>query len=457
MRGQVISGNPEALFCGATLDSRRVQGEELFFALPGEQTDGHRFVSQALEAGAVAAVVERLEGDVAQDATLIQVENTYRAFHDLTRHVRRRVPEHLVGVTGSAGKTTTKELLCRMLQTRFRTSASPGNLNNLYGFPLALLNLEVDCEWMVAEMGMSEPGELGQISRLARPDVVLLTNVMPVHMSSFGSLRQIAAAKAEILEGLAEDGLVVLNAADTELLRVGEEIHHQRPHARVVWFALEPPPEGPSCPLRVKDLELAPKGVPGSRFDLEWEGRRASVKLSLPGSHNVENCLGAATVALELGVDVESVAAAASAATPAPMRGLVHTLSNGARVWDDSYNSNPGALRCTLRAAAQVESSRRWAILGEMLELGPDADELHRQAGTEAAGLGFSPVVGVGELARGLVEEARTAGAEGEWFHDSAAAEAFARNELEPGDLLLVKGSRGVGLDALVKALRGED
>ena len=455
MEGYVTGGDPQALFEGAALDSRRIRGGELFFALSGEQTDGHLYVGSALESGAAGAVVDRpigLEGsDGESGGCLVLVDDTYEALHELTRHVRSSFPDHLVAVTGSAGKTTTKELLAAMLATSFRTAASPGNLNNLYGFPLALLNLADDTEWMVAEMGMSETGELGKVSRLGRPDVVLLLNVLPVHLGSFGSLRAVGEAKAEIVEGLQDGGLIVLNAGDEELLRIGELCEQRRPDAKIQWFGLE---ANQRSRVQVLELEMAPEGRPGSRFDLSVEGQRAPVDLHLPGAHNVENCLAAATVALALGCDLQEIAHAASRVLPAPMRGSIFDLETGARVWDDSYNSNPDALERTLVAASQIDCHRRWAILGEMLELGPAASSYHQQSGRQAARLGFSPVVGVGELARDLVAGAEEGGAEVLWLPDAARAAEFAAGELAEGDLLLVKGSRGVGLEEVVRTLR---
>ena len=455
MEGCVTSGDPRALFEGAALDSRRIEGGELFFALGGERTDGHLYVGSALESGAAGAVVDRAirldRADSDSRGCLVQVNDTYEALHDLTRHVRSSFPEHLVGVTGSAGKTTTKEVLAAMLATSFRTAASPGNLNNLYGFPLALLNLPEDTEWMVAEMGMSETRELAKLSRLGRPDVVLLLNVLPAHLGSFGSLREVGEAKAEIVEGLQDGGLIVLNADDEELRRIGELCEQRRPDAEIQWFSLE---VNARSRIQVSGLEMAPEGRPGSRFDLSVDGQRAAVDLRLAGAHNVENCLAAATVALALGCDLQEIANAASRVEPAPMRGSIFDLETGARVWDDSYNSNPDALERTLVAVSQIECDRRWAILGEMLELGPTAASYHLQAGRQAARLGFSPVVGVGELARDLVAGAVEGGIEAVWLPDAAAAAEFAANEIAEGDLVLVKGSRSVGLEDVVRTLR---
>jgi UDP-N-acetylmuramoyl-tripeptide--D-alanyl-D-alanine ligase len=461
MSGQVITGDPATTLRGAVLDSRRIEGGELFFALAGEQTDGHAFVVAALEGGAAAAVVHE-DVEFSGTAPVIRVADTFDALHALTSKVRQTLPRWLVGVTGSAGKTTTKDLLARMLASRYRTAASPGNLNNLYGFPLALLNLAEDTEWMVAEMGMSEPGELGRLSLLARPDLVIVNNVRPAHLESFGSLRAVADAKAEILQGLSDGGTAVLNAADPEVVAIGARCQRARPDVRIEWFGLDCEPDSlsaelPEPLLRVRDLELAPGGEAGSRFVLELAGSSVAVSLSLPGAYNVENCLAAATAAIVLGCDLEAVAEAASSTESIAMRGRVSNLPGGARLWDDSYNSNPDALARTLAAAAQLGSDRRWAVLGDMLELGRAAAEFHRSAGREAARLGFSPIVGVGPLSRELVRAASAAGTETEWFETAREAAEYAATEVRGSDLVLVKGSRGVGLEAVVAALREGD
>src|SRR5262245_20381442 len=219
MHGTLIAGDPETSWSGAVLDSRKVAGGELFFALRGEKSDGHRFVAQAIERGAAAAVVHE-DVDAPPDATLIRVPDTYAALHALTRAVRAEVPRRLVGITGSVGKTTTKELLALMLGQRYRVAKSPGNLNNLYGFPLALLAVPEDTEGTVAEMGRSTPGELGAISELARADVAVFTSVRAVHLEFFGTLEAIAEAKAELLRGLVPGGLVIANADDPQVARI---------------------------------------------------------------------------------------------------------------------------------------------------------------------------------------------------------------------------------------------
>ncbi len=448
--GQVLTGDAGGTYRGVAIDSRRVTGGELFFALAGSRTDGHVFVADALGRGAAAAVVEqgraRAEpqelGAWGELGTVIGVPRTLEALHDLTRGIRRLVPQKLVGITGSAGKTTTKEVLAHLLAIRFRVARSPGNLNNLLGFPLALLGIPADTEWMVAEMGMSEPGELAQLSRLARPDVAIFTNVGSAHLESFGSVRAIAEAKAELLAGLPADGLVIANADDPEVRRIAG-----RHRGRVVFFG-----RGAGHEVRAEDLEVA-GDRPATRFELVAGSERAAVEVPLLGLHNVDNFLAAAACAWALGLGVGEIAEAARSLAPAPGRGAVTRLPNGATLVDDSYNSNPEAVERALEAVRRLSGRRHWAVLGDMLELGQEAPEFHRRAGETAARLGFDPVFGVGPEARELVAAAEDAGADGRWFRDTAAAADAACAEVRDGDVVLVKGSRGIALDVVVRRM----
>jgi UDP-N-acetylmuramoyl-tripeptide--D-alanyl-D-alanine ligase len=442
MGGEMISGSAAALWRGATLDSRKVSGGELFFALAGERTDGHRFVGQALERGASAAIIER-QMEIPAGRGVIQVPDTLEALHGLTREVRTREPGQLVAITGSVGKTTTKEILAAMLARRFRVACNPGSLNNLLGFPVALLGIPEGTEWMVAEMGMSTPGELRQVSRLGRPDVAVFTNVRPVHLESFGSLEAIREAKAELLDGLVEDGLIVANQDDPEVV----EIARRRPGS-VIWYGRHA-----TADFRVEEVESLTDGKVGSRFKLVTSGEILEVELPMHGLYNVDNFLAAAACASTLGVPLADLVEAVQTVGLPPMRGVVHRLVSGSTVVDDCYNSNPAALTGALQSALEIPGERHWAILGDMLELGEAATEFHLQAGQEAAELGFSPVVGVGLLAQKIVEGARRAGAESLWYEDAKAAAADLSDQLRAGDTLLVKGSRGVGLEVVVKAM----
>lgn len=440
MGGRLVGGDPRASFRGASIDSRSVAPGELFFALPGSHADGHRFVGEALSRGAVAAVVSR-SAQVAAEGALVQVDDPMTALHDLTGALRAELPCRVVGITGSAGKTTTKELLADMLARRYRVARSPGNLNNLLGFPLAFLGIADDCEWMVAEMGMSTPGEMGRLSRLVRPDVAVYTNVREVHLEFFGTLRAIAAAKAELLEGLAVGGPVVANRDDPEVRWIVRELV-----GRVTWYGIDGEAE-------IVAHDVRPRADGGSRFRLATPAGSVAVELGLLGRHNVENFLAAAAAATLLGVAPREIAAAAATSRPAAMRGVVRRRPDGATVVDDSYNANPAAVERALEGASLLPGRRRWAVLGDMLELGPEAPRMHREVGAQAARRGFDPVFGVGELSRHTVAGADDGGARAAWYATAAEVAPVAAAELVAGDVVLVKGSRGVGLERVVTAM----
>jgi UDP-N-acetylmuramoyl-tripeptide--D-alanyl-D-alanine ligase len=456
MDGRVIEGDPAARWRGAAIDSRRVEGGELFFALPGEKADGHDYVADAGRRGAAAAVVHRDVEPPGGACGLVRVAATFAALHALTRAVRAAVPRQLVAVTGSTGKTTTKELLAAMLGRRFATARNPGNLNNLYGFPVALLGVPDYCAWMVAEMGMSVPGELGQVSRLGRPDAVVFTNVRAVHLENFADLAAIADAKAEIFAGLADGGLVVANADDPEVERIVRR-HAAEHRVRLVRYAVrDRGAEVTATPPRPRE-----DGRVGSRFELAAGGETVAVELPVHGLYNAENCLAAAACAHALGVPLAEIRAAAAAFTPAAGRGEVFRLAGGVTLVDDTYNSNPDAAEKALESARALAGERWVAVLGEMLELGGAAGGFHRRVGARAAALGFDPIVGVGELARELLAGAVRHGAAGRGvtashFGDAAQAAVGLPSAVRPGDVVLVKGSRGVGLEAVVRALRVE-
>ena len=446
MGGRIAAGDPRAVIDGAAIDSRAIRGGEAFFAFAGEHTDGHRFVPDALARGAGAAIVQE-DLPAPASGALIRVADTFKALHDLARFSRTRTPERLVGITGSAGKTTTKELLGAILASRFRTDWTKGNLNNLYGFPLSLLNVPDCAEWMVAEMGMSTPGELRQLSLLGRPDVAVFTLVRPVHLEFFGTVQAIAEAKSEILAGLAPDGFIVANADDPEVTRISK-----RHGARVVWYGVK----SENTDVRARDLAPEPDGAIGSRFTLEAGGKSADFRLPLHGLYNVENCVAAATAAWAIGLSLEEIAAAVRGVKPASMRGVVHRAEGGFLLIDDSYNSNPDAVGKALESAAAMDGDRRVAVLGDMLELGPEGPRFHREAGEAAARQGFV-VAGVGELSRELVNGAQSAGGSAVWLPDAKAAADWAAGEVRRGDVVLVKGSRGVKLDGVVRRLLGQN
>ena len=426
---------------GVSIDSRTIQLGHVFFAIAGERFDGHDFLAEVAARGAAAAVVHR-DVPAPEGLPLIRVADTTRALGDLARHWRLAAGLPVVVITGSVGKTTTKDMTAALLALRGPVLKTEGNLNNQYGLPLTLLRLRPEHTTAVLELGMSAAGELLALSAIARQDIAVITRVAPVHLEFFDSVDAIAEAKAEVLDGLRADGVAILNGDDPRVRRVGEARKK-----RIVWFGRD----------RRYDVSAESwRGTPfGMRFDLRLGGKTVDVALPLSGPHFVSNFLAAAAVAHVQGIPPEAMAEAATRMTPARHRGEVRKLGQGITLIDDCYNSSPEALRAAVVTLGMAAARRRVAVLGDMLELGPTGPALHREQGAALAST-VDVVVGVGPLAKDILEGARSAGLPASQLHhfdDSAAAAAAMGSIVEPGDAVLVKASRGIRLETVVDAL----
>ena len=436
---EFISGggqfNPASVAQGYSIDSRTVQPGELFFAVKGERMDGHEFVAQALQRGAVAAVVRsgRASG-LADPSRLIAVEDTLAALQALAAGVRRAWGKPVVGITGSAGKTTTKEAIAHVLATRFRVHKSEGNLNNHFGLPLMLLRLEPEHEVAVIEMGMSHLGEIRELARIAQPEIGVVTCVAPVHLEFFSSVAEIARAKYELVESLPAGGTAVLNADDEYVSQFGRNFA-----GKVVSFGVRRP-----ASVRAENVEM--RGAQGSAFEIVAGASREPAVLPLVGAHNIPNALAAVAVALERGIPLVEAAAALADLAPADKRGQLMQLG-GATVINDCYNSNPKALDAMVDALLALPAERHIVVAGEMLELGPTGPDLHRQCGRRMAERGVDVLVGVRGAAERMVEAARQAGLRAEFMVAPEDAGEWLAREARPGDAVLLKASRGVRLE----------
>ena len=429
-----------ALAEGYSIDSRTVRPGELFFAVRGERLDGHDFVEQALAAGALAAVVAREHAArFSAKSKLLVVEETLIALQSLGAAVRRLWGKPVVAITGSAGKTTTKEAIAHLLATKFHVLKSEGNLNNHFGLPLQLLRLETGHEIAVIEMGMSHSGEIAALARIAQPDMGVVTNVAPVHLGFFNSVGDIARAKYELIAGVHAGGTAILNADDEYVSQFGRDFH-----GRVIMFGVKHPAD-----VRAEMVEM--QGAAGSRFQLIVEGYREQVTLPLMGIHNVYNALAAAAVATQRGVLPSEAARALATLSPADKRGEILRLG-GATVINDCYNSNPKALDSMVDALAAMPARRRIVVAGEMLELGPAGEGLHRESGRHMAEMGIQIVVGVRGLAREIVNAAAEAGVESHFVETPEAAGEWLTREVRDGDAVLLKASRGVKLERALEA-----
>ena len=431
---------------GYSIDSRTIQPDELFFAVKGERMDGHDFVEQALSKNAVAAVVRKDQlARYAVKTRLIAVEDTLTALQTLGSAVRRLWGKPLVGVTGSTGKTTTKEAIAHVLQSRFRVLKSEGNFNNHFGLPLMLLKLEAEHDIAVIEMGMSHAGEIAALARIAQPDIGVVTNVAPVHLEFFNSVADIARAKYELIESLHPGGTAILNADDEYVSQFGRDFH-----GRVVLYGIKP-----TADVRAENIQA--KGAAGSTFDVVVGGYPEAATLPLVGSHNVYNALAAVAVALERGLTPSEAVHALASLAPADKRGQVVQVGN-ITVLNDCYNSNPKALDVMVDALAAMPAGRRIVVAGEMLELGPAGEEMHRQSGRHMAEQKIDVLLGVRGLAQSMVEAARIAGIHAEFLLTPEEAGKWLARETRDGDVVLLKASRGVKLEKALekwKSLNG--
>jgi UDP-N-acetylmuramoyl-tripeptide--D-alanyl-D-alanine ligase len=442
--GSILQGSPALTFERYGIDSRRTGPGELFFAVPGRR-DGHDFVAAAAAGGAAGAVVTRPVALADKTFGLVQVRDTVAALQTLAHDVLGRRPVKVVGVTGSVGKTTTKEFTAALLASRYRVLKSEGNFNNYLGLALSLLRLRPDDEAAVLEMGMSAAGEILALTRIAPPDVAVLINVSPVHLQFFRSLDDIALAKKEILDGAKPGATAVLNADDPLVMKIGAGFS-----GRKVTFGLTPAAD-------VRAEEVKRSGYSGFDFLLRYGRESLRIPFSFLNEAAVADLLAAAAVSLALGLRLDEIRPAVLALRPFSGRGVLVEAGGGVRVYDDSYNSNPRALESALSSLATLPAARRVAVLADMLELGEGEKGFHRRAGEVVARSGWDVLVTVGPLAASIAEGAAGAGMDAASIHrfnDAAAAAGGIAGIVRDGDLVLVKGSRGMKTETIVDKLR---
>jgi UDP-N-acetylmuramoyl-tripeptide--D-alanyl-D-alanine ligase len=430
---------------GYSIDSRTVQPGELFFAVKGERLDGHDFVEQALSRGAIAAVVRKDQlARYSSPVGLLAVDDTLVALQTLATAVRKIWGKTAIGVTGSMGKTTTKEAMAHLLAIKYRVHRTKGNFNNHFGLPLGLLTLEPEYDLAVVEMGMSHPGEISALARIALPNQAVVTNVAPVHLESFDSIAGIARAKYEMIAALPHGGTAVLNADDEYVCQFGRDFK-----GKVVQFGFKP-----TADVRAENVEVL--GPEGTRFDLVSREVRQPVQSPLLGKHNVYNVLAAAAIALEHGITPSEIAGALPSLQPADKRGQVVQLGN-ITVLYDCYNSSPKALIAALDTLAAMPARRRIVVAGEMLELGATSEQLHRECGRYMAGSKLDFLLGVRGLAKPMVEAAREAGMIAEFVATPEEAGEWLARETREGDVVLLKASRGVKLEKALETWQRKD
>ncbi|HEX2456365.1 MAG TPA: UDP-N-acetylmuramoyl-tripeptide--D-alanyl-D-alanine ligase [Vicinamibacterales bacterium] len=467
--GRIEQGDPQRRIERLSIDSRTIADGDFFVALRGERYDGHRFVADALERGAIGVMVEEVQagldssmrsivapgqsegeaGTVRPAPLVVQVADTTRALQNVARDIRRRSAARVVAITGSAGKTTTKEVAAEFLAARYRVFRNQGNLNNHIGLPLSLFELRTKPDVAVVELGMNHPGEIRTLVGIAEPDVRVWTNVGDAHLGFFASADAIADAKAEILEQAGPNDTLIANANDPRITaRIGAFA------GRVMTFGIE-------VDADVQAVDVTTRGLEGTGARVRTPAGELRIDTPLLGLGNLANVLAATAVAVHFGVPLAEIARRAAALKPPYHRGELLRLPGGITLIDDSYNSSPSALKRALETvAAATGSARKAAVLGEMLELGAHSERLHEECGRAAAAAGLDFLITVGGApAQAMGRAAVSAGMPSHAVlhagtSDEAAELALAR--LRPGDLVLVKGSRGIGTDRVVERLKAE-
>ena len=446
--GHVVSGDPSTPVVRVSIDSRTLAPGDFFIAIRGERFDGHAFVADVLARGAAGVVVEKARGS-GGTAAVIEVRETTRALQDLARFVRRESGARIVAITGSAGKTTTKEICAEMLSAKYRVFRNTGNLNNHIGLPLSLLELRSGPDVAVVELGMNHPGEISTLVGIAQPEVRVWTNVGDAHIGFFASADAIADAKGELLEQARPGDVLVANADDPRVMA-----RARRFAGRLVTFGIEA-----QADVRASNVET--RGLDGTRATVQTPAGHFQLQTPLLGMGNLANVLAATAVAVTLEVPLQAIAERASSLRAAHHRGELLRLPGGVTLIDDSYNSSPTALKQSLGTmGVATGSARKIAILGEMLELGEHAARLHQECGRAAAAAGLQFLIAVGgDAARELSAAAVASGMpSANVTHVPTKHEALdlAVQRVRAGDLVLVKGSRGIGLDAVVERLKAE-
>ena len=450
VHGAVVSGDMTRVFAGVSIDTRTLAAGDLFIAIRGERFDGSEFAQAAIDAGAAGVVVDRGRGralDAKPGTVVVEAADTTAALQALARAVRRASGTRVVAITGSAGKTTTKEVTGEFLATRYTVVRNRGNLNNHIGLPLSLIELTARPDVAVVELGMNHAGEIRTLVGIAEPDVRVWTNVGDAHLEFFASIDALADAKAEILEQATASSVLVCNSDDDRVRSRATAFA-----GRVITFGME-------RPATVHASAIVDSGVDGMAAHVSTPHGVIDLKTPLVGRANLANVLAATAVALEMGISRSQIAETARRIKPPAHRGDVLRLSKGITVIDDSYNANPTATHKALELLAAARATRRVAVLGEMLELGERSIELHERVGRAAPGRADVLIAVGGGPAAALARAARDAGMAVDrvsHFPTIEAATEPVLGLLRAGDLVLVKGSRGVHTDRIVDRLKAE-
>ena len=441
--GRLLAGREEDTITGVETDSRAVHPGDLFVALRGERTDGHRFVSGALETGAAGCLVEEPPQTLRPDRFYLLVEDTLTAVGRVAKAYQAKFPIPVIAITGSVGKTTTKDMVASVLSQRFRVLKTEGNFNNELGLPLTLFRLTRQHEMCVLEMGMNHFGEIAYLTEIVSPHVAVITNIGDAHIENLGGREGILQAKSEIFQTMGPEDLAVLNGDDPLLRPLAEEL----PTQTVLCGADHQPP--------YEALEIHSQGAKGLQLTVKTPHATFPVTVPAPGEHMIYPVLMACAIGERFGLTPEQMQAGVASFVPTKMR--MNVLHQGdLTILDDGYNANPQSMKAALEILSQTEGTYRAAVLGDMFELGELGPELHRSMGEWAASLGnIDGLLAVGDLAWNIYDAARENGMEGVFYaKDRATAKALLPNFIRPGGVILVKASRGMAFEEITREIQ---
>lgn len=449
--GRQVSGSPDEFIGGLSTDSRRMIPGHIFLALKGERYNGHNFLDKAINAGAAGVIVESgavIPKEISTNGlAVITVSSTLKALGDLALWWRKQWGARVIAITGSNGKSTTKEMVASILSLKANTMKSPGNFNNLIGLPLAILSLEEDHRMAVLEMGMNRRGEIARLTRIAEPDIGLITNVAKAHLEGLGDLNGVIRAKGELLREISKESTVILNGDDE--LTSGLASTFSGP---ITTFGF-----GKMNQIRAGEIEKSGDGT--QTFNIYIEDERVNVKINLPGIHNVFNALGGAAIAFCLSIPKELIAQGLGNFKALKGRFQIIGLNGGIQIVDDTYNANPSSLMAAFQAIKDLKGQGLIVGLGEMLELGKEASKYHFDAGQLIADMGARYLVVLGEHGRQIIEGAYKRGMSIEKTHLATTHTEMIdaiKKQAREGDIVFLKGSRKMELDKVVEAIKNE-
>ncbi|MCL6471646.1 MAG: UDP-N-acetylmuramoyl-tripeptide--D-alanyl-D-alanine ligase [Firmicutes bacterium] len=448
--GIIISGSPNIKVTGISVDSRAISSGYLFVPLKGT-TDGHAYITDALKKGASGFLVESNANEkeklvkLSRSQFVIEVRNTLKALQSIAAYYRTKLSAKVIGITGSTGKTTTKDMLNCILSKKARVVCTEKNFNNELGVPLTILRADQNTEVLIIEMAMRGRGQIKELAEIARPNIGVITNIGQAHIEILGSEKEIAAAKAELIECIPRDGVAVLNADDLWTENIASVAC-----SKIITFGIA------DGDIRGTEIDVDELGRPTFRLHFGREPAYV-VRLSIPGKHNVYNALAVAAVALEMGYSIDDIRVGLSGCRPSAMRMEIFATDDNVLILNDTYNANPISMQAALSTLIDISTAgRHIAVLGDMLELGHISNEAHKEIGEMVASLGVDVLIAVGNESRVMAESATKAGMSAKSIItclDSGTAARILKQLITPGDVVLVKGSRGVGLEVVVKEL----